>query len=682
MPNRLVDASSPYLRQHKDNPVDWKEWGDEAFAEARRRDVPIFLSVGYASCHWCHVMAHESFEDPDVADVLNADFVSVKVDREERPDVDSVYMGAVQAMTGHGGWPMSVFCTPDGVPFHAGTYWPKQPRGGMPGFVQVLTAVTRAWRDDRDSIDDLGQRLTEHLQRATSVAPGAGPADEALAEKARAGCLAGWDRDLGGFGPAPKFPQAMTIDFLLAHHRRTGEAESLAAATSSLDAMAAGGIHDQVGGGFARYSTDSYWLVPHFEKMLYDNALLLRAYSHAYWLTGSTRHRFVAERTAAWLTTVARLPAGGFVSGFDADSEGVEGKYFVWDPAEFADVVRSAGEEPDEWAERYGVSPQGNFTLEDTGQRASILHENIPFDFDDPALVERRELIDRHLEQQRAKRVPPGVDDKVLTSWNALAIEALAEAAVALRRPDFLTTAQDAAQFLNERLVVGGRLHHVWTERSGAAIGAFAEDIAYLCRALLVLFDADQDARWLRWAEQLCEEGDRRFRDEDGTYFDTAHDAEALLARPKATWDNATPAPSSVMADAHLRLAGLTGDPVHAERAAAVLQALGTSISAAPTGHGELLRALERSLDGKEVAIVGRPEARASLVEAYRRRWHPGAVLAVGGGEAVESPSDAGGGIPLLADRPTVDGQAAAYVCRSFVCERPVTSPAELLEIL
>jgi uncharacterized protein YyaL (SSP411 family) len=679
MSNRLATASSPYLLQHADNPVDWWPWSPEAFDEARRRDVPVFLSVGYSSCHWCHVMAHESFEDDDVAKVLNDTFVSIKVDREERPDVDSVYMGAVQAMTGQGGWPMSVFCSPEGTPFHAGTYWPKQSRGGMPGFLQVLAAVTRAWDTDRDSVNDLGGRLTEHLRRGAAVGTvGTGAdavePDAGLALAARSGCLQGWDRELGGFGGAPKFPQAMTIDFLLAHHVRTGDDEALAAATHALDAMSAGGIHDQIGGGFARYATDAHWLVPHFEKMLYDNALLLRAYTHAAWVTGAARHRFVALRIADWLTTVAQTDEGGFVSAFDADSEGVEGKFFVWAAEEFAEVVSTVGEEPDEWAARYGVTPAGNFALEDGSGRATILHEAQPFDFDDADLVERRRRVDHALAERRATRVPPGTDDKVLTSWNALAIEALAEAGVALARPDLVEAARRGAEFLADHLLVDGLLHHTWTPRRGPQVPAFAEDVAGLARALLVLFDADQDPRWFRWSQDLAVDADDRFRDTDGTYFDTATDAEELLARPKATWDNANPAPSSVMAEAHLRLAGLTGDPVHAERADAVLRAFAASATAAPTGHGELLRALERSLDAREVAIVGAPADRASLVDTYRRAWRPSTVLALGDGTTPV--------VPLLTDRTTVDGRPAAYVCRNFACARPVTTAAGLAALL
>lgn len=674
--NRLVNAASPYLRQHADNPVQWFEWQPEAFDEAKRRDVPIFLSVGYSSCHWCHVMAHESFEDDTVAQVLNADYVSIKVDREERPDVDSVYMGAVQAMTRRGGWPMSVFCTPEGVPFHAGTYWPKLPRGGMPGFVQVLEAVTRAWSTDRDSINDLGARLTEHLEQASTVARSTRTADGKLAELARYGCLQAWDRSLGGFGSAPKFPQAMTINFLLAHHVRTGDADALAAASQSLDAMAAGGIHDQIGGGFARYATDAHWLVPHFEKMLYDNALLLRSYTHAYWLSGNPRYRYVAERTAGWLTTTAMNDQGAFVAGFDADSEGVEGKYFVWTPEEFNEVVASTGENPAEWSQRYGLTQSGNFALEDTGQRVTILHETMPFEWDDEDVVRRKNAVDAALVQRRAQRIPPGTDDKVLTSWNALAIESLAEAGMVLERPELIHAAVRCAQFIAEHLTVDGRVHHTWTSRGGAAVGAFAEDIAYLCRALLVLYEVTQEPRWFAWAQDLATEADSAFLDEaDGVYFDTATGAESLIARPKTTWDNAQPAPSSVMAHAHLRLAGLTGDPLHLDRAQSLLDAFADSAAAAPTGHGELLGALERALDAKEVAIVGPAAAREDLVEVYRQSWRPGAVLATGDGSETS-------GIPLLADRPLVDGQPSAYVCRQFVCERPVTQPDILADLL
>ena len=684
MPNRLAHASSPYLRQHADNPVDWYEWGPDAFDRARREDKPIFLSVGYSSCHWCHVMAHESFEDEEVAGVLNDRFVAVKVDREERPDVDSVYMGAVQALSGHGGWPMSVFLTPDGAPFFGGTYWPKDPRQGMPGFRGVLDAVSDAWTGQRDEVLGAGQRLTEHLRKADDL--GAGDAvDPDLAGRAAALCVQAWDSRLGGFGRAPKFPQAMTIDFLLAHHLRTGDEGALDAATHSLDAMARGGIYDHVAGGFARYSVDERWLVPHFEKMLYDNALLLRAYVHAAQVTGAPRFRRVAIQTADYLVRELRHPAGGFFSATDADSEGVEGKFFVWTAAEFDEVVAAAGEDPAPWREFFGVTDAGNWH-DPHGHGplgTSILHEPVSRDEEDADFAGRLERVQAALYDRRETRVHPGLDDKILTSWNALALGALAEAGAALGVDDYVRAAAGCAAFLRTELVADGALRHTWKEGHGATIPAFAEDVAYLAQALLVLYEADGDAGWVTWARALADDAEARFADEAGAYFTTAHDAEELLTRPRDLWDNATPAASSVMVDVHLRLAALTGDPRHAELAERTLSLFGPRAEQAPTGYGELLRGLERLLSGpQEVAVVGEvivgevtdPATRA-LLAVYRERWRPGSVLAVGRPGAAPD-------VPLLADRPLVDGRPAAYVCEHFACARPVTSPDDLRALL
>jgi uncharacterized protein YyaL (SSP411 family) len=674
MPNRLADASSPYLLQHADNPVDWWEWGEEAFAEARRRDAPIFLSVGYSSCHWCHVMAHESFEDDEVAAVLNEHFVAIKVDREERPDVDSVYMAAVQALTRHGGWPMSVFLTPDGEPFFGGTYWPRRDRQGMPGFLRILRWVADLWRDQRDDVVERGRHLTEHLQAGEAVPTGDRSVDPAVAEKAAALCVAAWDREHGGFGRAPKFPQAMTIDFLLAHHLRTGSPEAVQAATASLTAMSRGGIYDHVAGGFARYSVDDVWLVPHFEKMLYDNALLLRAYTHAWQVSGDARFRRVARETADYLLREMRAAEGGFYSATDADSEGVEGKFFVWSAQEFAEVVEQAGEDAAFWAGYYGVTEGGNFQDPHHPEipPATILSETGQRDEGDEAFGERVERVRAALYARREQRVHPGLDDKVLTSWNALGLGAVAEAGAALGEARYVDAAGACARFLRDHLVVDGALRHTWKAGHGAKIDAFLEDVAYLAQALLVLYEADHDPAWYAWARALADEAQERFADPGtGTYFSTAHDAEALLTRPKDLWDNATPAGASVLVDVHLRLSALTGEGVYAERAEATLATFQASALQAPTGYGELLRGLERLLAGPvEVAVVGAPAD--ALVAAYRAAWRPGAVLAVG----EDAPP------PLLEGRGRVDGRPAAYVCRNFACDRPVTEPADLTAAL
>ncbi len=700
--NRLGTASSPYLRQHAENPVDWHEWGEEAFARARAEDKPVFLSVGYSSCHWCHVMAHESFEDDAVAAVLNEHFVPVKVDREERPDVDSVYMAAVQALTGRGGWPMSVFLTPDGTPFFGGTYWPRDDRHGMPGFLRVLDAVSSSWAGQRDQVVAQGRRLAAHLQAQQEVTAAQDRADAEIAASAAGLCVQTWDARDGGFGMAPKFPQAMTIDFLLAHHLRTGDTGALRAATHSLDRMSRGGIYDHVGGGFARYSVDAVWLVPHFEKMLYDNALLLRAYTHAYQVSGNRRFRRVAMEVAEYLLREMRSPAGGFYSATDADSEGQEGKFFVWSKEEFDEVVRGAGEDPPEWGRFFGVTPEGNF------EGANILSERIP-DVDgmepgapeggredeDAAFAARLERVRAALYERREQRVHPGLDDKILTSWNALVLGALAECGAALGVPRYIDAARECAAFLRRELWGGGALRHTWKQGHGASVGAFLEDVACLAQALLVLYEADAGGdsgeTWFTWARELAADADARFAEigpdgPTGAYFSTAVDAERLLTRPKDLWDNATPAGSSVMVDVHLRLAALTGDGAHEDAARRTLGTFVGRARQAPTGYGELLRGLERLLGGpQEVAVVGHVdgaegEDRAALVRVYREAWRPGSVLAVGAPR--EGTPDAEPAVPLLAGRGLVDGRAAAYVCRRLACERPVTDPAELRRLL
>ena len=701
--NRLADASSPYLLQHAGNPVDWYEWGEEAFAAAKERDVPIFLSVGYSSCHWCHVMAHESFEDDEVAAYLNAHFVNVKVDREERPDVDAVYMAAVQAISGRGGWPMSVFLTPDGTPFFGGTYWPKEERHGMPGFRKVLEAVNEAWTSDREKVADSGGKLTQHLRDQQEIEASDERPDLSILDRAAELCVRMWDREHGGFGQAPKFPNAMTIDFLLAHWLRTGDQEAKEAAAHSLTAMSKGGIYDHVAGGFARYSVDEVWLVPHFEKMLYDNALLLRAYVHGWQCTGPTsassagqaeRFRRIAVETAEYLLRDLRHPRGAFYSATDADSEGEEGKFFLWDAQEFFDTIQNGGENPEQWMAFYGVTPAGNFSdphVEGSPMR-TILREVLDRDELDTEFSVRAQKVREILYARREERVHPGLDDKVLTSWNALAIGALAEAGTAFGIARFVEAARQAATFLRDELQVHSKLMHVWKDGRGASVPAFLEDVAYLAQALLELYEATFEPDWFRWAVRLAQSAWADFADGDtGTFYSTAHDAEALLTRPKDLWDNATPAGSSVMVDVHLRLHALTGEAQWLERAEKTIAAFQYRAVQAPTGYGEFLRAMERLAQGPmEVAIVGplSDDATVRLIEAYRERWRPGSVIAVN--EVTGSTEAADGAastaevhpIPLLHDRPLVDGRPAAYVCRQFTCERPVTSPDELRDAL
>ena len=684
MPNRLADETSPYLLQHAENPVDWHPWGDEAFAEAERRDVPIFLSVGYSSCHWCHVMAHESFEDDEIAAFLNEHFVPVKVDREERPDVDAVYMDAVTAMTGTGGWPMSVFCAPDGRPFYGGTYWPKQARAGMPGFGQVLEIVAQAWRDNREEVVGSADQVTAALAERERP-PAADAADLTVADRAAAFITDNaWDRERGGFGQAPKFPQAMTIEFLLDHHVRTGERAALEAATSSLQAMARGGIHDQVGGGFARYSTDVFWLVPHFEKMLYDNGLLLATYAKAAALTGRDDLARVARRTADYLLRDMHREPGGFFSATDADSEGVEGAFFTWDRDEFSEVVASTGADPDLFADLLGVTDTGNF------EGANILHLPVPLEtfaeergLDPDALARGVDTVLDALRERRAKRVPPGLDDKVLTSWNALAIRGLARAGAYLSEPRYVDAACETAAFLAEHLVVDGVLHHTYKD-GRASVPAFLEDVALLAGALLDLWQVTGELRWYAWAVELAEDAVARFHDDaDGGYFQTPNDAPdngpALYQRPKQLWDNAQPAGNSAVAEVAAKLAAFTGDATWRDRAEEVLRLVQPQVGRMPMGFGHLLQVVEFLAAGaREVAVVGAPGAdRDALTAELWRVPHPGTVV------AVASPhSDALDVVPLLAARDEVDGRPAAYVCREFTCERPVTDVHELAAAL
>ncbi|CAN5762170.1 thioredoxin domain-containing protein [soil metagenome] len=678
MVNRLAHSSSPYLRQHADNPVDWFEWGDEAFDQARRRDVPIFLSVGYSSCHWCHVMAHESFEDDAVAAYMNTHYVNIKVDREQRPDVDSVYMSAVQALTGRGGWPMSVFLTHDGIPFYGGTYWPKDPRPGMPGFVQVLAAVSGSWTGERDKVLEGGQRMTEHLRHAQQLGAG-GEVDASVLDTTADRIVATWDRTHGGFGQAPKFPQAMVIDFLLAHHQRTGDPDSLSAAVHSLTKMSRGGIYDHVGGGFARYSTDERWLVPHFEKMLYDNALLLRACTHAWQITKQPRFKRVTVDVADYLVSDMQQVDGGFSSATDADSEGVEGKFFVWTAEEFDEAVVAVGEDPSRWRERLGVVEQGNWhdPHGHAPPRANVLHEVVAFEDDDPGFARRWAAVRQSLRERRDLRVAPGLDDKVLVSWNALAIAALAEAGAVLGEQRYVEAAQHAVAFVRQTMTVEGQLYHTWSPDHEASVPALLEDLALLARALLVLYEADGNAEWVEWSAALAAEVEAHFADGEGAYYATsdrsAQDGPDLLLRPLDLWDNAQPSGSSVMVEVNARLGALTGDLAYRDRAVATVTRFGDRLAQAPLGYGELAVGAERLLAGPlEVALVGETGGQdvSALEAVVRETWRPGVVLAVGSG--------GGSPVPLLADRPTRDDKPTAYLCRGFVCEAPTTQPSVL----
>ena len=673
--NRLAGETSPYLRQHADNPVNWYPWGDDAFADARAGDKPVLLSVGYSSCHWCHVMAHESFEDPDVAAVMNRLFVNVKVDREERPDVDGIYMQAVQAMTGRGGWPMTVFLTPDGRPFFGGTYFPKEDRQGMPGFVRVLEAVDDAWRTRRDDLFEQAGKLTNALERIGNLGTtGGGPAPSPdILARAYEAAREQYDPQFGGFGPAPKFPQAMTLDFLLRTYVRNQAPETLDMVQTSLDAMGAGGMYDQVGGGFHRYSTDAYWLVPHFEKMLYDQALLTGAYLHALLVTGEPRYRRVVEDTIGYVLRDLRHEQGGFFSAEDADSEGVEGKFYLWSVDE---IERVCGEDADEVVRYFGVTEGGNFEDPHTGYRGNILH-----------VVDRTEEPPQAVQRARPKllaardaRVRPALDDKVLLAWNALFVRVLAEAAAALERDDWMDAARVNARFLlSELRHDDGRLLRSWQDGRAHQLG-YAEDYAALLEALVTLAEVD-DVSWLTDAQWVADELLRLFHDEKGGgFFTTGADAQPLIVRPKEYQDNATPAENSLAANGLLRLAAIGGVGRYEVPAAEVLGRLGPVIAEHATAFAYLLGALERLVTPPlEIAIVGPPNTDAADgTDALRRevftRLLPASVA------VAAAPGTGDDLTPLLAQRDLVDGRATAYVCEHFACRQPVTSPEDLRE--
>ncbi len=662
--NRLAASSSPYLLQHKDNPVDWQEWGPDAFSEARERDVPVLLSVGYAACHWCHVMAHESFEDPTTAALMNAGFVNVKVDREERPDVDAVYMEAVQAMTGSGGWPMTAILTPDGKPFYAGTYFPPTPRQGMPSFTQLLTAIGETWRERRGDVEEAARGITERLQeRNLELAGDAPPSPEDL-EEAVSTLAASFDPVRGGFGAAPKFPPSMVLEFLLRHHARTGSSLALSLVDKTCTAMARGGIYDQLGGGFARYSVDAEWVVPHFEKMLYDNALLLRVYAHWWRATGSALARRVVEETAEFLLRDLRTPEGGFASALDADTEGVEGKTYAWTPAELADVLGADGP----WAaDLLTVTARGTF---EHGASVLQLLADPPDGEQQRWAAARTALLAR-----RDQRAQPGRDDKVVAAWNGLAIAALAEAGALLGVERWVQAASLAAELLvRVHLDDGGRLVRVSKDGIAGRHAGVLEDYADLAEGFVSLFSVTGEAVWLERAGVLLDAVLRHFGDEDGSFFDTADDGEALLRRPQDPTDNATPSGPAAAAGALLSYAALTGSGVHRVAAERALRVYAQLARRYPRFAGWGLAVAEAAIMGPvEVAVVG-DRSDAAFVELRAAAWaagSPGLVVAWGDPRS-------GSSVPLLQHRPLVAGQAAAYVCRGFVCEAPTTDPAQL----
>ena len=676
--NRLANEQSLYLRQHADNPVDWYPWGEEALARATAEDRPVLLSIGYSSCHWCHVMAHESFENPEIATLMNELFVCIKVDREERPDIDALYMQATLGLTGSGGWPMTVFLTPDAKPFFAGTYFPPEPRQGMPGFPELLRHVANAYGGRRDDVEYTAAQIGDRLAEAARRDPGRGLEREGV-DAAVTGLAIAFDPVQGGFGTAPKFPPHLALEFLVRRlWERPGDQHAQRMVELTLERMADGGIHDQVGGGFHRYSVDAIWLVPHFEKMLYDNALLARVYALAHRVTGDQRWREVAERTLDYLLREMQAPDGGFAAAQDADSPGGEGAFFVWSVDQLMEVL--SHEEAQAVVLRYGVRPEGNF------EGSNILSVAAPFE-----LVAQRVGPDAQLlvasalgklYAARSGRPAPARDDKVVTAWNGLALAAFADAGVALGRTDYLEVASRTAAFVLENLVVGGRLHRVWAGGGPRHLGCL-DDHADLIHGLLCLYEATFEARWLTAARELADRMIELFADPDGAgFYYAGADAEALIARTRDLEDHPTPGGNSQAALVLLRLGALTGDAALTERAHTALRLVTDELARYPQAFGTALVALDFATapHRAEIAVVGRldaPETRA-LIDAARAAARSSAVLAAG------DPADATAAqaAPLLRDRPLVDGAAAVYVCRDFTCAAPVTDPAALSDAI
>ncbi len=674
--NRLINETSPYLLQHAHNPVDWYPWSEEAFEKARAEDKPILLSIGYSACHWCHVMEHESFENEAIAGLMNDNFINIKVDREERPDLDTIYMNSVQMMTGHGGWPMTVFLTPDGRPFYGGTYFPPVDRYGMPGFPRILIAIAEAYRDRRDEIEQSAEGLLGELRRLDSVTPQEGELTFEIADHAANNLERMLDPVNGGFGGKPKFPPSMTLAFLMRQYSRTQDPSALRAVELTLEKMAHGGIYDQLGGGFHRYSVDEKWLVPHFEKMLYDNALLSRLYLDAWLLTGRDLYRRIACETLDYVKREMTDPGGGFYSTQDADSEGVEGKFFVWTPAE---VKALLGEDDGAiFCRFYDVTEEGNF------EESNILHiEESPAAIAHLTGVGEERLLEviergrRALFEARERRVKPHRDEKILTAWNGLMLRSFAEAARAFDRGDYLEVAEANAKFLLTRLHRDGRL--LRTHKDGESrLNGYLEDYACLIDGLLALYEATFDARWFERALALAGTMIDQFLDEEhGGFYFTSRDHEALITRTRDFYDNAVPAGNSVAAHVLLRLALLTGETRYRDPVETILRLMKPSVMRAPNAFGHLLCVYDMFLSSPfEIAVIGDPakeETRALIGEIFKS-YLPNKVVALADPDLEQAALR----IALIEGRKAIDGRATAYVCRNFYCETPVTAPADL----
>lgn len=663
--NRLAGETSPYLLQHAHNPVDWYPWGEEAFERAEAEDKPVIVSIGYSACHWCHVMEHESFEDEKTAALMNEHFINVKVDMEERPDVDQIYMNFVQLTTGRGGWPMNVFVTPDKRPFYGGTYFPPAPRYGMPSWTQILMSIAEAYRERRDELENSADEIVKELRRMSEVAAAPAGIHAKILDFAFESFQRSFDPKNGGFGGAPKFPQAMSLEFLLRVHHRTGDAKALEMVTHTLDKMAAGGIYDQLGGGFHRYAVDAIWLVPHFEKMLYDNAQLARVYVHAFQVTGEERYRRIAIETLEYIRREMLDASGGFYSTQDADSEGEEGKFFVWDPEEIESVLGS--EAAAEFINFYGVTAEGNF--ED--KNILNLGDGVPPD-DLPAgiAVSRAKLF-----EARELRVKPGRDEKVLAAWNGLMLGAFADAAAVLGSAEYLDVAKRCAEFLRTEISVDGRLRRTW-KAGTAKLNAYVEDYANYADGLLELFRATGNLRYLDEARRVTDLMIDDFWDkENGGFYFTANDHEELVVRNKDFYDNATPSGNSVAVDVLLRLHSLTGDERYERYALTTIRMAATQIQRYPQGFGRMLSAMEFFFaPPRELAVTG--PAGNALEQHVLQQYLPTSVVVLRADEMQDS------GLELAAGRAKVDGRPAAYVCENFVCQRPVTTTRELEDAL
>ena len=680
MANRLANETSPYLLQHANNPVDWYPWGDEAFAAARAQDKPILLSIGYSSCHWCHVMAHESFEDEATAAYINEHFIPIKVDREERPDVDDIYMQATLVFNrGQGGWPMTVFLTPDGLPFHGGTYYPPEPRYGMPSFRQVMEAVIDVYRNRRDEVEQTGRGIITELSRELAGAPaGADLLTTDLLDDAADAFIRRADPVHGGLTrDKPKFPSPVNLEYLLRFHHATSSEPALQVVLLTLRKMADGGLNDQLGGGFHRYSVDERWLVPHFEKMLYDNALLARVYLHAYQITGEMYFRDVVEDTLDYILREMTSPAGGFYSAQDADSEGEEGKFYVWSFDEFRAALDGVTDHLDALIAYWGLTPEGNFEgknilhVTDMLERVAVRHGLTVEQMREEVATARTVLF-----TLRKRRVAPARDDKILAAWNGMTLAALAEAARVLGRDDYREAAVQNARFLlGEMSSADGRLFR--SHKDGISkINGYLEDYAHVIDGLLELYMTTFETRWFSEAQRLADVVLAHFRAEDGGFYDTSDDHDPLVMRPRGLQDNVMPSGSAQMAYNLLRLTGWTGETRYEDAALGVYRAIGETLRSYPMAFGMMLIGIDLYLRRPvEIALVGDPSQPeiGSMLRVVREPYRPRALVA-------HSAANAGGdAIPaLLRGRTVRDGSPAAYVCENFVCAAPVTSSAAL----